>query len=185
MFYLLLIKTKVVTLKDGEVYSIQHYVSVTCDRSVVSSTNKTDCHNITEISFKVALSTTILISNPLLIKIREMFNWFNTVLVQCQKVQNDYQIVLKKIETSIIPIIKGGSLSCPVSIRSTLIRYQETYQVPGDCYCILEAKCNMCIPCRKFYDCRINCKYKLSISRVCGDNPWQKKLKCIFEYTRD
>jgi hypothetical protein len=49
-----------------EVYSIQHYVkkfSVTCGRSVilssgtlVSSTNKTDRHDITEIVLKVALS---------------------------------------------------------------------------------------------------------------------------------
>ena len=50
----------------GEVYSILHYViklSVTCGRSVVfsgysgpvSSINKTDCHDITEILLKVAL----------------------------------------------------------------------------------------------------------------------------------
>jgi hypothetical protein len=45
----------------GEVYSIQHYV--TCDRSVffsgylVSSTNKTDHHDITEILLKVSLNT--------------------------------------------------------------------------------------------------------------------------------
>ena len=30
---------------------------MTCDRSVVSSTNKTDCHDITEILLKVALNT--------------------------------------------------------------------------------------------------------------------------------
>ena len=51
----------------GEVFLIQHYViklSVTCDRSVVSlctlvsSTNKTDCHGITEILLKVVLNTT-------------------------------------------------------------------------------------------------------------------------------
>ena len=30
---------------------------MTCDRSVVSSTNKTDCHDITEILMKVALNT--------------------------------------------------------------------------------------------------------------------------------
>ena len=38
----------------GEVYLIQHYVSlsVTCDRSVVSSTNKTDCRDIAEICWK-------------------------------------------------------------------------------------------------------------------------------------
>jgi hypothetical protein len=32
-------------------------LSVTCDRSVVSSTNKTDCHDITEMLLKVALNT--------------------------------------------------------------------------------------------------------------------------------
>jgi len=44
----------------GEVHWIQHYViklSVTCDRSVVFSTNKTDCHDKTEILLKVALNT--------------------------------------------------------------------------------------------------------------------------------
>ena len=50
----------------GEVYLIQHYViklSVICDRSVVFSgysTNKTDCHDITEILLKVALITLIV-----------------------------------------------------------------------------------------------------------------------------
>jgi hypothetical protein len=59
--------------RSGKVYSIQHYV--TCDRSVVSSgtlvssTNKTDCHHITEILLKVALNTICLaLQNDLLIK---------------------------------------------------------------------------------------------------------------------
>jgi len=43
----------------GEVYLMQHYVivSVTCNMSVVSSTNKTDRNNITEILLKVTLNT--------------------------------------------------------------------------------------------------------------------------------
>jgi hypothetical protein len=39
---------------------VQHYVlkfDMTCDRSVIFSTNKTDCHDITEILLKVALNT--------------------------------------------------------------------------------------------------------------------------------
>jgi hypothetical protein len=45
-------------LEQGEVYNIMGYsLSVTCDRSVVSSTNKTDLHDITEILLKVALNT--------------------------------------------------------------------------------------------------------------------------------
>jgi hypothetical protein len=40
--------------RSGELYSIQH---VTCDRSVDSSTNKTDRHDIAEILLKVALNT--------------------------------------------------------------------------------------------------------------------------------
>jgi len=59
------ITTKVLNLNPahGEVYSVQHYVkgfSVTCGRFVlfsrysVSSTNKTDHHDITEILLKVA-----------------------------------------------------------------------------------------------------------------------------------
>jgi hypothetical protein len=56
--------------RSGEVYSIQHYVIkfVSDLRQVgrfslctpVSSTNKTDCHNITEILLKVALNTITL-----------------------------------------------------------------------------------------------------------------------------
>jgi hypothetical protein len=38
-------------------YSIQHYVIVCQWFSSVSSTNKTDCHEITEILLKVALNT--------------------------------------------------------------------------------------------------------------------------------
>jgi hypothetical protein len=54
---------------NDEVYSIQHYVinlSVTCDRSMVFfgyscfPTNKTGCHDITEILLKVTLSTITL-----------------------------------------------------------------------------------------------------------------------------
>jgi hypothetical protein len=57
-----LITIKVVSSNptDGEVYSIQHYVihlSVTCGRSVVFSTNKTDHHDIIEILLKVAFNT--------------------------------------------------------------------------------------------------------------------------------
>ena len=62
------ITTKVVSSNpaDGEVYLIQHYViklSVTCDRSVVfsgysvSSTNKTDRNDLTELLLKLALNT--------------------------------------------------------------------------------------------------------------------------------
>ena len=67
------ITTKVVSMDPahGEVYLIQHYVikSVTYERSMfcsdtVSSTNKTDLHDITEILLKVALSTiTLTLSN--------------------------------------------------------------------------------------------------------------------------
>ena len=51
---------------NGKVYSIQHYVIkfvsdlrevVFSPGTPVSSTNKTDCHNITEILLKVALNT--------------------------------------------------------------------------------------------------------------------------------
>ena len=52
------ITAKVVSLNPvhGKVYSIQHYVTDT----PVSSTNKTDCHDITEILLKVALNTVSL-----------------------------------------------------------------------------------------------------------------------------
>jgi hypothetical protein len=57
-------------LDQGEVYSIQHYViKFVSDlwqvggfllSSPVSSTNKTDCHDITEILLQVALNTITL-----------------------------------------------------------------------------------------------------------------------------
>ena len=57
-------------LVHGEVYSIQHYVikfvsDFAADRwfsagTPVSSTNKTDCHDIDEILLKVALNTITL-----------------------------------------------------------------------------------------------------------------------------
>jgi len=56
--------TKVVrsNAAHGEAYSIQHYVikfgrSVVFSGTSVSSTNKTDSHDITEILLKVALTT--------------------------------------------------------------------------------------------------------------------------------
>jgi hypothetical protein len=53
------ITTKVVSSNTvhGEVYSIRHYVIKFVSFSLVFSTNKTDRHDITEISFKVALNT--------------------------------------------------------------------------------------------------------------------------------
>ena len=56
------ITTKVVSSNPVyvEMYSIEHYVislSVTSDRSVIFSTNKTDSHDITDILLKVALNT--------------------------------------------------------------------------------------------------------------------------------
>ena len=51
-------------ITDNEVYSIQHYLIKLVSNlrwfstgSPVSSTNKTDCHDITEILLKVALNT--------------------------------------------------------------------------------------------------------------------------------
>jgi hypothetical protein len=40
---------------------VKYVAKVTCGRSVVSSTNKTDRHDITEILLKVALNTLTLI----------------------------------------------------------------------------------------------------------------------------
>jgi hypothetical protein len=46
-------------LDQGEVYNFMwSSLSVTCARSVVFSTNKTEHHDITEILLKVALNTT-------------------------------------------------------------------------------------------------------------------------------
>jgi len=61
--------TKVVSsnLVHGDVFSIQHYVikfvrAWFSTGTPISSTNKTDCHDITEILLKVALNT---ITKPL------------------------------------------------------------------------------------------------------------------------
>ena len=58
------ITTKVLSSNPvhAEVYSIQHYVislSVTYDRSMVSSTSKTDCQDIAKVLLKAALKPTI------------------------------------------------------------------------------------------------------------------------------
>jgi len=52
-------------------------VSVTCDRSVDSSTNKTDRHNIAEILLKVALST------------KQPFNKIDYYNIYCNTVENE------------------------------------------------------------------------------------------------
>jgi len=55
--------------RSGEVYSIQHYVIKFVSDwwlspdNPVSSTNKTDCHDITEILLKVALTNITLTPN--------------------------------------------------------------------------------------------------------------------------
>ena len=56
------ISTKVVSSNsaDGEVYSIQHYVIKLSPGNPVSSTIKTDQHDIAEILLKAALSTITL-----------------------------------------------------------------------------------------------------------------------------
>ena len=53
------ITTKVVSLNPvhGEVYSIQHYVIKFSPGTLVSSTNKSDCHHIIEKLLKLALNT--------------------------------------------------------------------------------------------------------------------------------
>ena len=66
--------TKVVSSNPthGEVYSIQHYMIKICQRlatrrwfSPVSSTNKPDSHDLTEILLKVALNTITLTLNEI------------------------------------------------------------------------------------------------------------------------
>ena len=69
----------------GEVYSIQHWRRWLTPGTPVSSTNKTDCHHITEILLKVALNTITLtlctgiangISNLLLLHyFRLIYQW--------------------------------------------------------------------------------------------------------------
>ena len=44
-------------LRRGVLDTLCDSLSVTCDRSVVSSTNKTDCHDITRILLTVVLNT--------------------------------------------------------------------------------------------------------------------------------
>ena len=67
------ITTNVVSsnLTHGEVYSLQHFVIKFVSHlrqfspgTLVSSTNKSDRHGVTEILLKVALTTMTLILNP-------------------------------------------------------------------------------------------------------------------------
>jgi hypothetical protein len=65
--------TKIVSSNPvhGEMYSIQHYVIKFVSNwfSLVSPTNKTDCHDITEIWLKVVLNT---IKQPNQLKLNEL-----------------------------------------------------------------------------------------------------------------
>jgi hypothetical protein len=50
---------------DGEIYSIQHHVSVVFSAGApVSSTNETDSHDLTEILLKMALNTLTITPYP-------------------------------------------------------------------------------------------------------------------------
>jgi hypothetical protein len=56
--YAMPIATNIVSLNPAqERCALYNIMSLTCCRSVVSSTNKADCHDITEILLKVALNT--------------------------------------------------------------------------------------------------------------------------------
>ena len=88
----------------GEVYSIQHYVInfsqwlVTgrwfSSGTPVSSTNKTDSHDITEILLKVALNT---INQPYCLWIRNLYFKFVLVVYEWKKNQNFLLFVERRI----------------------------------------------------------------------------------------
>ena len=93
------ITTKVVNPTHGEVYSIQHYVIkfVSDLRQVggspVFSTNKTDCHDITELLLKVVLNTITLKINIYFFSIHVQTSIiFNTVQIKL------FQIILELIQ---------------------------------------------------------------------------------------
>jgi hypothetical protein len=95
------ITTKVVSLNPthGEVHSIQHYVIkfVSDLRQVggspVFSTNKTDCHDITELLLKVVLNTITLKINIYFFSIHVQTSIiFNTVQIKL------FQIILELIQ---------------------------------------------------------------------------------------
>ena len=99
------ITTKVVSLNPthGEVYSIQHYVIkfVSDLRQVggspVFSTNKTDCHDITELLLKVVLNTITLKINI----------YFFSIHVQTSIIFNTVQIKLFQIILELIQLKKS------------------------------------------------------------------------------
>jgi hypothetical protein len=74
-------------------------LSVTCDRSVVSSTNKIDCHDITEILLKVVLNTialtllfcivSIILIHTYLIKVV-----LNTIILTLRKLAHYIYIII-------------------------------------------------------------------------------------------
>ena len=76
------ITTKVVSSNPGHVkhYAIKFVSDLRLvfgfsPDTLVSSTNKTDCHDITEISLKVALNTSTLAPNPKTVQSKHCIHW--------------------------------------------------------------------------------------------------------------
>ena len=110
---------------QDEVYSIQHMwssLSVTCDRgrwispgTVVSSTNKTDRHDIIEILLKVALNTITL--KPHLWWWCKNFKYSSPSLIRSlTKFQSSYQTIFHMHRENKI------LLNCPTSREATLLK---------------------------------------------------------------
>ena len=107
--------TKVVSLNPvhGEVYSIQHYVIKFVSDFLwfspgtpVSSTNKTDHHNITEILLKVALNT---INQPTVIS-EIMLAFHNKVMTIEQTVISEITLAFHNKVSKVMTISSHGPL---------------------------------------------------------------------------
>ena len=90
--------------RSGELYSIQH---VTCDRSVDSSTNKTDRHDIAEILLKVALNTITQVGHGIIL-----------FITSSSKTYTPSRISSPRLYTSCL-VLATRARDCAVSITIT------------------------------------------------------------------
>jgi hypothetical protein len=110
-------------------------LSVTCDRSVVFSTNKTDHHNITEILLKVALNTikqTIYGSIPMTITTNLMINFcYNQRFTRgcITHISDSARHWSQDIITPIFQIVLKNFIKISLIVKNVLKKFWQNWQL--------------------------------------------------------